>query len=56
VPQDASADARERTRDFERKLEDILRFTQLFDALASRYLAGETDGLLEVLVSMERTQ
>jgi DNA-binding transcriptional regulator GbsR (MarR family) len=55
VPQDASADARERTRDFERKLEDILRFTQLFDVLASRYLAGEADGLLDVLVSMERS-
>ena len=38
-----------------RKLEDILRFTKLFDALATRYLAGEADGLLDILVAMERS-
>lgn len=54
VPPDAPGDARARAADFDRKLDDILRFTQLFDALCSRYLAGEADGLLEVLVSMER--
>lgn len=54
VPTDAPGDALARTRDFERKLDDIHRFTQLFDSLVSRYLAGEADGLLDVLVSMEQ--
>lgn len=56
VPVDAPEETRSQAADFERKMDDILRFTQLFDMLATRYLAGEADGLLDALSSLERAR